>query len=111
MFYRRQLGSPSNECALSLRFIFTSSILVVSTPICHMNAGFTTVRWVYSMPCDEGCASRSLGHFAATTARSSHRPRVHSLDPSIVKTASRRCVTKGCVSKSLKRLLLDWNRF
>jgi hypothetical protein len=41
---------------------------------------------------------------------SSHESRVHSLGPSIVKTASRRCITKGCVSKSLNRLLLIWNR-
>jgi hypothetical protein len=34
-----------------------------------------------------------------------------SLGPSIVKTANpRRCITEGCVSKSLNRLLLIWNR-
>jgi hypothetical protein len=44
-------------------------------------------------------------HIVVSRVHSSHVPLC------LVKNANRSCKSEGCWSKSLKQLLLDWNRF
>jgi hypothetical protein len=87
--------------------ISTPSILVTST----LKRTPAPRRFVWCVQHSmRPCVTRSLRQFVAKVVAACLACTLHSSHPCLVKTANRSCKSEGCWSKSLKRLLLDWNR-
>jgi hypothetical protein len=60
-----ELGSPSHECPLSLRY-FDFHVVDAGSGHTYTNAGFTAVRLLFAVQHSmRRCASQSLGQFVA----------------------------------------------
>jgi hypothetical protein len=114
---------PELLAILKVRFFYWSSDLLLTNVRCLSDISISTSSMPVLSKRIRASASRrfvccTAFHAAMrqSVARticsegSSNESRLHSLDPSVVKTANRRCITEACVSKSLNRLLLIWNR-
>jgi hypothetical protein len=57
MRFLLELGSPSHECVLSLRY-FDFHVVDAGSEHTYTNAGFTAARLLYSIPCGDAPVSR-----------------------------------------------------